>query len=115
MPHFFQQENTLKQSANDDDPNPELRTQVEVQAITHYLKTFSKPFDARPVPEGLTGDAKHGEALFTSIGCLACHSNLDAKDPTDEAGRSFGERWITTDLVMAGGMAEDAAKAQYAA
>ncbi len=113
MPHFFQQENTLAHSANDDDPNPELRTQVEVQAITHYLNKFSKPFDARPLPDGLTGDVARGESLFTSVGCLACHANLDAKDPTDEAGRTFGERWITTDLVMARGMAEDAAKTQY--
>jgi len=115
MPHFFEQENTLAHSANADDPDPKLRTQVEVQAITHYLNKFSKPFDARPVPEGLTGDVKRGEELFTSIGCLACHANLDAKDPTDESGRTFAERWITTDLVMGGGLTEEAAKTQFAA
>jgi len=115
MPHFFEQENNLPDSANDEDPNPELRTQVEVQAITHYLTKFSKPFDARPVPEGLTGDVARGGSLFTSVGCLACHANLDAKDPTDDSGRTFGERWITTDLVMSEGKTEEEAKTQFAA
>jgi len=115
MPHFFAQENNLPSSRNDEDPDPTLRTQVEVQAMTHYLTRFSKPFDAKPVPEGISGDVARGESLFTSIGCLACHANLDAKDPTDESGRTFGERWITTDLVMSAGQTEEDAKARYAA
>ena len=115
MPHFFRQENNLPSSKNEDDPDPMLRTQTEVQAITHYLNVFTKPFDALPVPAGLTGDAARGEGLFTSIGCLACHANLDAKDPTDGDGRTFGERWITTDLEMREGKPADKAKEEYAA
>lgn len=99
MPHFFHQENNLPSSANPDfDPQPVVRTETEIKAMTHYLRTFSRAFDALPLPEGLTGDAARGEALFTSIGCMACHANLDAKDPLDSSGRTLGERWIVDDL-----------------
>lgn len=102
MPHFFHQENNVAASANEEfDPRPELRTQVEVKAMTHYLRTFSKPFDAMALPEGIEGDASRGEKLVTSIGCLACHVDLEAKDETDSDGRTFGERWIVTDIAMA--------------
>lgn len=114
MPHFFKQENNLPSSRNDDDPDPIARTETEIQAIVHYLRTFSTPYDPRPLPEGLTGDAARGEQLFTSIGCLACHANLSAKDPTDESGRSIGERWITTELVRADGLSEEDAGKRYA-
>src|SRR5262249_15950850 len=70
MPHFFRQENQLKGSENGGDPNPKLRNEAEVQAITHYLETFSRPYEPLPLPDGKKGDAKHGWELFTSIGCL---------------------------------------------
>ncbi len=99
MPHFFRQENNLDASRNEEfDPTPELRTETEIKAIAHYLRVFSQPFDAKPLPEGMTSDPKRGEALFLSVGCLACHANLDAHDPLDNAGRTFGEKWITTDI-----------------
>ncbi len=99
MPHFFRQENNLDASRNEEfDPTPELRTEAEIKAIAHYLRVFSRPFDAKPLPEGLTGDPKRGEELFLSVGCLACHANLDAHDPLDSAGRTFGEKWIATDI-----------------
>jgi uncharacterized protein (DUF1684 family) len=56
------------------------------------------------------GDANHCQDLFTSIGCLACHANLDAKDPMDDAGRSFGEHWIVVDLMQTKGLSADDAK-----
>ena len=99
MPHFFHQENNLASSANQEfDPDPVLRTETEIKAITHYLRTFSRPFEAKPLPDGISGDPKHGEQLFLSIGCLACHVNMDAHDPLDSAGRTFAEKWIVTDL-----------------
>ena len=101
MPHFFHQENNLPSSANQEfDPDPVLRTTTEIKAITHYLKTLSRPYDAMPLPEGIEGDPKHGEQLFTSIGCLGCHANLDAHDPLDDAGRTFAQKWIIEDLVF---------------
>ncbi|MFQ5500761.1 MAG: hypothetical protein ACE5EQ_00485, partial [Phycisphaerae bacterium] len=99
MPHFFHQENNLASSANREfDPYPVLRTETEIKAITHYLRTFSRPFDAEPLPDGIQGDPKRGEQLFLSIGCLACHVDMDAHDPLDSAGRTFAEKWIVTDL-----------------
>ncbi|GMU35120.1 MAG: c-type cytochrome [Planctomycetia bacterium] len=113
MPHFFHQENNLPSSANEFDPDPVLRTETEIQAIVHYLRTFSKPLDMIPTPEGMVGDPTRGEQLFTSIGCLACHANLDAKDPQSSDGKSFGELWITRHLVMSEGLSEDDAKSRY--
>ncbi|RIK69256.1 MAG: hypothetical protein DCC65_00475 [Planctomycetota bacterium] len=113
MPHFFEQENNLPSSANEFDPDPKLRTETEIQSIVHYLKTFSKPLEYLPLPEGVEGDPKRGEELFVSIGCLACHANLDAKDPLSSEGKTFGEAWITQDLVMTEGLSEEDAKTRY--
>lgn len=113
MPHFFHQENNLPSSANEFDPDPVLRTETEIQAIVHYLQTFSKPLDFVDLPDGMEGDPKRGEELFVSIGCLACHANLDAKDPLASNGKTIGESWITRDLVMTLGLSEDEAKARF--
>ena len=113
MPHFFRQENNLPSSANEFDPDPVLRTETEIQAIVHYLQTFSKPLDMLPLPDGMEGDPTRGEQLFTSIGCLACHANLDAKDPLSTDGKSLGETWITKELVMMEGLSEEEAKTRY--
>ncbi|HKQ47754.1 MAG TPA: cytochrome c [Phycisphaerae bacterium] len=115
MPHFFHQENNLPSSANEFDPDPVLRTEAEIQAIAHYLKTFSKPLEFLPVPEGITGDAKRGEELFVSIGCFACHANLEAKDPLAQGGENLGERWITADLMHKEGISAEDAKKKYEA
>jgi len=114
MPHFFHQENNLPSSANEFDPDPLLRTRTEIAAMVHYLRTFSKPLDMVPIPEGMVGDAQRGEELFVSVGCLACHANLDARDPLDSAGRTFGEKWITDELAHQG-LSEADAKQRYEA
>ena len=102
MPHFFHQENNTDRSKWDEfDPNPVMRTEVEIKAMAHYLKVFSKPFDAKPLPDGITGDPERGQQLVASIGCLACHADLEAKDPLDSDGRTFGEKWIVSDIAMA--------------
>lgn len=101
MPHFFKQENNLDSSASEGDAfdnHPVMRTEAEIKAITHYLKVFSRPYAALPAPESIEGDPERGAELFRSIGCLACHVNLDAHDPLDEAGRTFGEKWIVADI-----------------
>lgn len=113
MPHFFHQENNLESSANEFDPDPALRSETEIQSIVHYLRTFSKPVEMPPLPEGLEGDAKRGEEMFVSMGCLGCHANLDAKFPLSEEGKTIGEVWITQDLVMREGLSEEDAKARF--
>lgn len=106
MPHFFHQENNVDSSGRTEegysefDPQPELRTETEIQAIAHYLEVFSKPWSAMPLPDGLEPDPQRGESLFVSIGCLACHVNLDAHDPLDDENRTFGEKWIVKDIAV---------------
>ncbi|MCB9853041.1 MAG: c-type cytochrome [Phycisphaerales bacterium] len=106
MPHFFKQENNVDSSGRTEtgysefDPQPELRTETEIQAIAHYLNVFSKPWEPLPSPEGIEADPKRGEELFVSIGCLACHVNLDAHDPLDDEHRTFGEKWIVKDIAV---------------
>ncbi|MEE8168971.1 MAG: c-type cytochrome, partial [Phycisphaerae bacterium] len=112
MPHFFRQENNLPSSANPNDPDPTLRTETEAQAITHYLETFSGPYDPLPLPEGVTGDAARGAELFVATGCLACHSSLATVDPSDSNGRTFGRAWIEEDLVHGQGLEREAAAAR---
>lgn len=103
MPHFFQQENNRAESLNSFDPDPVLRTQTEVAAVSKYLFAVSKPWKPLPKPEGLSGDAKRGKEQFKSHGCLACHSNL----------AEFGEEWITKDLVYREGLNQETALHRY--
>lgn len=88
MPHFFEQENNRAESKNQFDPDPVLRTQTEVAAITKYLFAVSKTYVPVKKPEGITGDVERGRELFKQTGCTACHSNLS----------EFGEEWIAKDL-----------------
>ncbi len=98
MPHFFKQENNYVASGlhNDPDPNPRLRTETEVAAMTHWLVSFSTPYEPEPAPEGMKPDAERGRVLFDSVGCLACHAALDHKRPGHD--ETLGVEWIAADL-----------------
>ncbi len=102
MPHYFMLENNSS-------PVDILRTRTEVAAITHYLlkaeptQGATSPYEPEPMPEDLQGDTAAGRKLFNSVGCLACHSNLD----------EYGEDWIVEDLVNRTGADEDQAQQQY--
>jgi len=100
MPHYFMLENNST-------PTDILRTKVEVAAITHYLRTTeptegTAPYEPAPAPE-TSGDVEKGKALFTSLGCMACHTNM----------AEYGEQWITQDLKQREGMDSEAAKEAY--
>ncbi len=103
MPHFFLQENNRAESANRFDSDPELRTKTEVAAITKYLFAVSGDWKPKDKPDDVEGNAERGRALFKSVGCLACHSNL----------AEFGEDWITKDLVHREGLNEETARFRY--
>lgn len=103
MPHFFLQENNRAEGANELDPEPVLRTETEVAAISKYLFAVSKPWTPMPLPPDLTGDVARGRELFKNVGCLACHANLG----------EFGEEWISKDLVARLGLDEERAAARY--
>ncbi len=105
MPHFFGQENNREQSANQFDPEPVLRTQTEVAAMSKYLFAVSQPWTPIKKPEGVTGDAARGRHLFTSLGCTACHTNL----------AEFGEEWIAKDLMHREKLSAETAGFRYKA
>ncbi|MCG3129116.1 MAG: hypothetical protein CHACPFDD_04025 [Phycisphaerae bacterium] len=100
MPHFFRQENNAAHSSLPDDPDadPALRTETEVAAITQWLFSFSTPYAAEQIPEGLAaaGDAENGRVLFEKTGCLACHAALKHRSTPNDP--TLGEKWITADL-----------------
>jgi mono/diheme cytochrome c family protein len=103
MPHFFMQENNREESVNRFDPDPKLRTQTEVAAMTKYLFAVSNDWKPTLKQEDVTGNVDRGRQLFRSAGCLACHSNLG----------EFGEEWITKDLVQREGISEETALFRY--
>jgi mono/diheme cytochrome c family protein len=103
MPHFFMQENNRAQSANSLDPDPVLRTQTEVAAISKYLFAVSKAWEPIAGPAGVEGDAQRGRKLFKVAGCLACHANLT----------EFAEEWITRDIAHRREIDEETARYQY--
>ncbi len=110
MPHYFMLENNSS-------PTDLLRTRTEVAAMTHYLMTAEPAassaatsavsYQPEAIPAELVdaGDARRGRALFNSLGCLACHTNLVEQ----------GREWIVEDLVARAGLDAQAAAAQYEA
>lgn len=85
MPSFFHQ-------ANNNDPESVKRSQQEILSIVHYLYNKSENYKVTPLP--VSGDAKHGEELISSVGCLACHNigeNQDRKSRgMNDLKRQFG-------------------------
>jgi cytochrome c551/c552 len=99
MPHFFMLEN----NSSDEEIR---RTRQEARAITEYLTRTATPLEpAHIYPSSGQGNAEAGKAVFESIGCMACHQNLNER----------GEEWITTDLQKRAGLPEADAKSAYAA
>ncbi|HEY7089243.1 MAG TPA: c-type cytochrome, partial [Tepidisphaeraceae bacterium] len=88
MPHFFMLEN----NSSDEELR---RTRQEARAITEYLVRTATPLPpAHLIPQGAHGSPEAGSALFNTLGCLACHQNLNER----------AQEWITTDLVKGQGM-----------
>lgn len=105
MPHFFMLEN----NCSDKDLR---RTLQEARAITEYLVRTSVPLAPKhAMPASIIGHADEGQKLFNSLGCLACHTNLNDVVGTKRVGNgtkqiTLAEKWITTDLAKSGVLAE---------
>jgi cbb3-type cytochrome oxidase cytochrome c subunit len=57
------------------------------------------------IPAGLKGSPEKGKILFTSLGCLGCHTNLNdstTEKRSDGKLATLAEKWITDDLVKSG-------------
>jgi mono/diheme cytochrome c family protein len=77
-------------NSNTSAPEDAVRNEVEISAAVAYLFANSEPYQF-PVPAPPRGDAKQGEQIVRSIGCLGCHV-IEEKDRT-AAGprRTFGQ------------------------
>ena len=124
MPHFFMLEN----NSSDEELR---RTRQEARAITEYIvrtANVEQQRDAtgKPVVDqngapllgpqsakhfiaaGAKGSPEAGKAIFSSIGCQGCHTNLndDAGEKRNNKLVTVGEKWIVTDLVKSGELAK---------
>ncbi len=102
MPHFFQLENNSS-------PIDIRRTRAEVAAMSYYLTQApiepNRPaYVAEPPPADLKGDAGRGREIFKSVGCLACHANVN----------ETGLDWVTLDLQERFALTRDDAVARIA-
>ena len=77
-------------NSNTDSPEDAVRAEVEIDAVVAYLFANSEKYQL-PVSNPPRGEAKRGEQLVRSVGCLGCHV-LDEKTRV-EAGphRTFGQ------------------------
>ncbi len=95
MPHFFMLEN----NSSDEEIR---RTRQESRAISEYLVRTATPLTGnRQIPPEAKGSIEAGQQLFNTLGCLACHNNLNDTTSEKRDGKpiTVGEKWITTDLV----------------
>ncbi len=77
-------------NSNSSAPEDAMRNEVEINAAVAYLFANAAPFEPA-TKNPARGDAKRGEQIVKSVGCLGCHA-LDEKTRV-EAGprRTFGQ------------------------
>jgi mono/diheme cytochrome c family protein len=83
MPRFFY-------NSNNSSPEDAARNEAEINAIAAYLFANSEPheFAVKNPPHG---DAKSGEQIVKSIGCLGCHVVGEGKRSEIGPRRTFGQ------------------------
>jgi mono/diheme cytochrome c family protein len=77
-------------NSNSSSPEDAVRNEVEINAAVAYLFANAEPYEPA-VRNPPRGDAKRGEGIVRSVGCLGCHA-IDEKTRL-EAGphRTFGQ------------------------
>jgi CxxC motif-containing protein (DUF1111 family) len=81
-------------SVRDDVPDPELRAAV-VNDVVAYLQTL-----APPKRGPITADVLEGEKVFTSMGCLSCHTPMMKTGPHPIRALSNREVLLYSDLLL---------------
>lgn len=77
-------------NSNSSSPADAARNEVEIDAVVALLFDRSEEY-ALPIPNPPRGDAKRGETIVRSVGCLACHL-IDEKSRADvPVRRTFGQ------------------------
>src|SRR5438093_6859813 len=77
-------------NSNSSSPEDATRNEVEINAAVDYLFANSEPheFAVKNPPHG---DAKSGEQIVRSIGCLGCHVLGEGKRAEVPPRRTFGQ------------------------
>jgi len=83
MPRFFY-------NSNNSGPEDATRNEAEINAITAYLFANSEPHEFA-VKSPKQGDAKSGEEIVKTIGCLGCHVVGEGKRSEVGPRRTFGQ------------------------
>jgi mono/diheme cytochrome c family protein/predicted nucleic acid-binding Zn-ribbon protein len=83
MPRFFY-------NSNNSSPEDAVRSEVEIEAITAYLFANAAPHEFA-VKNPARGDAKSGEQVVKSIGCLGCHVVGEGSREALGPRRTFGQ------------------------
>src|SRR6476660_3569978 len=83
MPRFFY-------NSNNSGPEDAVRNEAEINAITAYLFANSEPHEFA-VKSPKQGDAKSGEEIVKTIGCLGCHVVGEGKRSEIGPRRTFGQ------------------------
>jgi len=83
MPRFWY-------NSNNSSPEDAVRNEVEINAIVSYLFANAEPheFAVKNPPHG---DAKNGEEVVKTIGCLGCHVVGEGKRSEIGPRRTFGQ------------------------
>lgn len=102
MPHIWLTENGSS-------PMDIRRSRTEVGAIAHYLSNApydpnKPPYDPEPLPVDLAGDPRAGRELFKTVGCTACHANVN----------EYGLEWVTLDIMERFGVEKEDARRRMA-
>jgi mono/diheme cytochrome c family protein len=83
MPRFFY-------NSNNSSPEDAVRSEAEINAIVAYLFANTEPHEFA-VRNPRQGDAKNGEQIVKSIGCLGCHVVGEGKRAEIGPRRTFGQ------------------------
>ena len=84
MPRFFY-------NSNNSSPEDAVRNEVEINAIVAYLFANADKSYEPAVKNPPHGDAKSGEQIVKSIGCLGCHVVGEGKRSEIGPRRTFGQ------------------------
>jgi cytochrome c2 len=93
-PHGIRPSAIMPQLFTDDDAG-----KVERNLVARYLASLGGPIKTGGKPPSLKdrmASAARGERLFTSIGCVACHSSDKIEEKTAKAMRSFVEVGVSS-------------------
>ena len=92
MPQFFKLDNQTDHLAHINNP-------IEIAAIAHYVQSKSAPLETLSPAADYKPNAKRGEELFATRGCVVCHSHGSVPG----VGANFGPELSKIDAKLKAG------------